>query len=590
MTRLLAPLGALVLLAGCQDGERTPVSAPEDTAPAQGVVARYDGGTITVDDVDAHILALPAADRPAPGSDLEAWYSALLRGIVVERLLLERVRDGDLRDDDELRRRRVAVHRQLAVQSCLLQSRPEAGEISREAIDAAYEARKASFQIPERRSTYHLYLRKDAGERLDALEERMRGIRDRILRGESFQRLASRESESESRHRQGGLGWIQRGDLPEHFEQAIFGLPEGVPSEPIVTRDGVHLFMVEAVLAERQLSPEEAEPVLIEQLQAEQVSEALDEMAARNQTPSVRIVDRETLEQYVAGDSEDETVLFAEDHEVSLREFRQRLGRVLGEGSGSRPGGEGRITNDSAWDYLTRLRRHEAAFEYCRDQGLVAEEAVARQAEAWVERAGIEQMRQQLLHDRAMADESRLELYYQSNIGQFTPPVKWRIARLRIPFDEAEAGMATMAALEEAAADNGVGLDSLQKEFGGELEELGWLTQQQLRMVNVKLPSRVAAVNGEALIAPLRVNDVLEIYRVNGRQDPEPRPLQAVIDRVASAYLRQYTSEIYKGLEADLLERANFELYPERLEALRNVGFPSPDVTVDELDALLSGS
>ena len=42
-------------------------------------------------------------------------------------------------------------------------------------------------------------------------------LRERILRGENFQRLAQSESDSESRHRQGSIGWVVRGQLPQTF-------------------------------------------------------------------------------------------------------------------------------------------------------------------------------------------------------------------------------------------------------------------------------------------------------------------------------------------------------------------------------------
>jgi len=79
------------------------------------------------------------------------------------------------------------------------------------------------------------------------------------------------------------------------------------------------------------------------------------------------------------------------------------------------------------------------------------------------------------------------------------------------------------------------------------------------------------------------------LYQVMGKKEFEPRAFEQVRDAVISAYVRQYTSEIYARLEAELLESVGFELFPERLNQLRDPGTPA-DITVEQLDALLSES
>lgn len=591
MARLIAPVGVLMLLCACQDAERHASDAPAtDSAPAQGVVAHFQGGEITVDDVDAVILGLPPGERPAPGADLDAWYGDLIRGLVVDRQLLETARREGLHESEAFRLRRIAIERQLAVQSCLVDHEAGGEGATSEEIEAAYEQRRSEFLAPERRSVFHVYLRRDAGESMATLMDRMIEIRDRALRGESFQRLAQSESDSETRHRQGGIGWVVRGQLPDRFEEVVFSLHEGVPSQPVVDSGGVHLFQVDDILPERQLSLNEVAGRLRAQLEAEKIAAALDEVAAKNPSPRATIVDRDTLERLVEEGAEQASVLVTDDYELSLEAFRLRLGRVLGDEAAQGDSGTGRISNDVAWQFLNRLHRHEAAYEYCAAQGLVAQETVARQVDAWQDRALIGRMRQQLLQERVLADADRLALYYQSNIGQFTPPVQWQLERLRVPFDGAEQGEALMARLEAASVANDVGLEELQQEIGGTQESLGWLTLAQMRRINAKLPQRVAPLPEDALVAPLRVNDLLEIYRTTGRLQPDPRPFEEAKDAVAAAYLRQYTSEVYEKIEAEILGQVGFELYPERLDALREAGLSAPEITVEQLDAVLSGS
>jgi peptidylprolyl isomerase len=590
MGRLIAPLGVLVLLCACQGTDRNPTDDVSATPPDEGVVARYEGGEVTVGDVDARILQLSPAERLSPGPDLEAWYAEVVRNLVVDRLLLEAAREAGLGESDEFRLNRSNVARQFALQSCLAEVRPGVASVTEEELEAAYEERRARFQAPERRATSHIYLRKGLGESIEAVESRALALRERVLRGESFSRIAREASDSESRHRQGSLEWIVRGQLPEAFESVIFSLEEGVPSRPVVTADGVHLFQVDDVLAERELSRQEAFPMLRSELAAERVATALEELSDENHDPEVAIVDREALDRLIAEGAEDETVLSAGDHSLSLRDFRVRLGRFITEQRNQGQIVPGVLTNDLAWQLLERLYRHERAYEHCMSEGLVNEERLAERLADWEARALTAQMRQQRLQQRVMEKPEELELYYQSNIGQFTPPVQWNLERLRIPFEAPAEGRALMARLESISRNEAVDIETLQRELGGEVEALGWVSLDNMRRINPKLPARVAPLDEGQPVAPLRINQRVEFYRVAERRQFDPRPFEEVREEVAAAYLRQYTSETYEEVAETLLSQADFELFEDRLADLREQGMPGQEISVEELDALLSES
>jgi len=592
MKRSLMLLGMTAALCGCQDTQRTDtaVPGPYDTKLAEDVLARYDGGTVTTRDVDAHILRLPANERPAPGEDLEAWYEELIRTLVVNRRLLAEARAAGLENTDDFRLRHTAVRRQLAVQSCLADWAPESGEVSAEQIRAEYEARAEQLQAPERRFTFHIYRRFEPGETATEAESAMLELRERILRGENFQRLALSESDSESRHRQGSIGWIIRGQLPQVFEDIVFSLEEGVPSSPLVSGDGIHLFQVDEILPARTATLRELAPVLKAQLEAASVSEALDEIAARNTAPSAQMVDRDELDRLIEQGREQAPVLTAEGYELSLEQFRRRLGRSMGDQGLPGGGASGRVSTDAAWASLERLLRHEKAFEQCEREGRIDDNAIARLMTDWEADALTATMREQRLLDRVTENAERLRLFHQSNIGQFTPAVQWNLRRLLVSYDDAARGKALMARMEAASATDASGLDTLQRETGGELDDLGWNTLRQMGSINPKLPQLVSPAGDGELVAPLNTDQGLALFQVVARREFEPRPFEEVRDAVASAYLRQYTSEEYDGLAREILDTARFEVFPERLSALRAAGRPRPEITAEQLDALFDGS
>jgi parvulin-like peptidyl-prolyl isomerase len=597
MSRLTILL-AVLLLCGCQDDAQTDLDPAPPTQAARSIpadapadaVAGFRDGFITVDDVDARILATPADDRPAPGSDLDGWYREQIRLLAMNRLLLAEARRTDLDQDHEFVLRRLALERQIGIRQCLAAELPDAIRVDPAAVNALYEERADDLSAPERRSVYHLYRRLGDDADVDALDAELTTLRDRVLAGERFETLATEYSDSESRHREGSLGWFTPGQLPPTFDEVVFALDEGVPSQPVHMGDGAHLFLVGDVLPERQIELSEAAPRLRQELLAEQEAAALDELAARNDSPTVRIVERDELERIGRDDEIEAIVLEASDYALSLKDFRTRLARAYGDAIRQAPGARSAIPADQAWDALERLKRHEAAFEYCRASDRIDPDTIARQLEGWIEQSMTARMRQSLLRELALSDPQALESFFLSNRDQFLPPVEWQVDRLRIPFSGAAEGDALMARLEQLAAEDASSLTEIQDELGGDIDRLDGITMLDMQNLNPKMGQRVASTPTGSLVPPLRIDDRLELFRVVDRRQPAPPELADVQDAVVSAYLRQYTAELYTRLEADWLAESGYVLFEPRLALLRRAGRAETEISIEELDALLDGS
>lgn len=84
----------------------------------------------------------------------------------------------------------------------------------------------------------------DPADRARALET-INGLRQDILDGQSFSKIAREYSSDEnSRKRGGDLGWVERNSLADAMEEYVWGAPLNQLSDVILTGFGFHLVIV----------------------------------------------------------------------------------------------------------------------------------------------------------------------------------------------------------------------------------------------------------------------------------------------------------------------------------------------------------
>ncbi len=82
-------------------------------------------------------------------------------------------------------------------------------------------------------------------EELDATRDRLKSLRDRIMKGESFSTLAVLYSEDPGSSKKGGeIGLVGRGQLYPEYEATAFGLKKGEVSDIIKSKAGYHIIQL----------------------------------------------------------------------------------------------------------------------------------------------------------------------------------------------------------------------------------------------------------------------------------------------------------------------------------------------------------
>ncbi len=138
-------------------------------------------------------------------------------------------------------------------------------------VQDEYNWRASEFAIPEAVRARHLLLEvpEDATPEQDkAVRERIEKIRKQILDGADFAELARKLSDDPGTRDKGGdLGFFERGRMVPAFETAAFGLEPGQVSEPVKTRFGYHLILVEERRPASQKSLEDVRDRLVGDIQ-----------------------------------------------------------------------------------------------------------------------------------------------------------------------------------------------------------------------------------------------------------------------------------------------------------------------------------
>ncbi len=559
---VLALLSLALAAAACG-----PDPAPVEEPPADPqVVAVYRGGRVTAADVDRAVLELPVPLRqPGPEETAAAWYEGLVRELVIDRLLLAEAEAAGAGDGPEIAAARRESRRQAVVETWLARQLPAAEEVTEEDARRYYDQHPERYDRAGRRQVSHLFKRRPADGDLTALKAEMAALRERAVAGESFATLAAEHSDSESRHSGGSLGWVTREGLAPQLAEVIFSLPEEVPSEPLTTAQGVHLFQVDQIVEARRFTFDEVSGMIGNQLRIERRRQAVERLATGLTLPAGSFVaEPEELAALLAAGDPQALVLQAGDYRLTVARFRALLDQSREQQGSERPPAE------LAPQLLAALGQRERIYHQAAAAGLADDPEVVARLERLDRRALLRTLRQRRLQRRLSDEPERLQQYYDDNRLRFAGPLRLEVRRLTVPVTAATADR-TMARLERLSAEPGAGgerLSAVAGSLGGEVEELGWQTLGELARLNPRWASRAAGLETGQLSPPLSGPASLELLEVTGRREPEPLPFATVLERVKAAYLAAHLQEVYREWADATLGQAGLEVFRDRLQGL----------------------
>lgn len=511
--------------------------------PPADAVAVYDGGYVSQAELDARIAGLAPGQRRPPEEEAESWRAGLVRELAVEEIVLAEA-EGKPRSA-ELEAGLEEQRRQVAVAAYLEEHLPAAEPPSEEELRAAYEAWLPAYRQPERRLVHHIFLAAPDAARAAEAEERMRALRERVLAGEELSLLAARYSDSETRHRDGVLGWTQRGQLDARLEEVVFALPLQEPSQPIRTSSGVHMLWVEAVAGGTEHPFEEVRGLVARRFANERVETAARELVTTEPPPGSFVPDREELATLLREGDGRSLVLRVGGFELRLADLRRRLAEL---GAPTAP-----------MSLIRSLETRELLYLQCLAQGCDRKPQVTQRLVAFERDAVVRHELRERLLQRVREDRSRLEEYYARNRNRYLEPVRWRLTRAAFPLGSDPADRMRRLESARAALDAGeLTLEALAAELDGTVEPLGWKSLALLRSEPPALVQLLPELAAGQHTPPYSRGDALELVRCDERLDPAPVALERVERVVAEDLVENEGQALYQALVDDILAAHGF--------------------------------
>ncbi|MBW7470975.1 peptidylprolyl isomerase [Marinobacter sp. F4218] len=207
----------------------------------------YVGDTlITEDDIAREMQHHPAQEVS------EAWHEAA-RSLVLRELLLKqasRLKLDEITDEED----RIARVLELELNV------PDPVE---QDCERFYAANPSRFRSPTLMAVSHILLAAapdDVQERIRQEEVGRQLLAALLDRRSRFTDLARQYSACESRHQDGSLGQISKGQTVEEFERPVLSMEEGLSPELIETRYGWHIVRVDQRIDGEQLPYEHVKP------------------------------------------------------------------------------------------------------------------------------------------------------------------------------------------------------------------------------------------------------------------------------------------------------------------------------------------
>ena len=248
------------------------------------VLAQVGKYKLTLKEFNDQIKSLPPQLQMAVQRNPQLKKQLLDRWVQLTLMAIE-ARKENLQAKPNVKKRIEEMTNALLAQEYMMENISEKAKVTDQELKDYYDKHKSEFTQPEQVRARHILIKVPAGADKKKWEEARKKaleIRAKLLKGESFSKLAEKYSDDPgSKARGGDLGYFGKGRMVPEFEKAAFSLKKGEISQPVKTTFGYHIIKVEDKKPARQRSFKEVEQQIRQKLLRQKQMKLRDELIAK---------------------------------------------------------------------------------------------------------------------------------------------------------------------------------------------------------------------------------------------------------------------------------------------------------------------
>ncbi len=497
----------------------------------QDRVAYVDGYPLTRLELDERGLRSPTG---APSFEEK---KKILDEMIVERLLYIKALASGYSAKQEFGRAREDARRRLLFQEWYNQEVVNEAVVDEREKREFYKKHRKDYSIEEQVKIREILL-KDLAE--------ASSLRDRILKENlKFDSVAKEVSLAPTKERGGELGWIKHKTYPKGIEKTLFKLKPKEISPPLKTKDGYLLFFVEERKEKQVKKYKDVASEIEARLRQEKIQKVLEEKLKRLKEKGNLTIDTVALKE------NKETLAYVFNIPLTKKILEERLQSIPAffRGELETPEGKKRFLDNLAEEYVVLFD--------CENKKYWLKNSVFGQLREETKRLLVNQLRKEMVQEKAVIPEAEVKREYQKTIKEFYVPEQVKAREIVVRSQEQAREVKKRLEREKIAFDSLVKVYSVSpsKWIGG---DLGYFKREDKPKPIVDFAFK--AKPGE-ISNVIKIDDTtFVLIKVEEHKKAYTRPFSEVKTKIERRLKQEKEEALYQELVANLKNSAKIEI------------------------------
>lgn len=524
---------------GCQQADNN--DAPQKLITDNSIIATDGEMKLTVAELEQHLLDLPVNLRWST-TDSSHWLKNTIGEYVVQKKLLKEAQLIGAQEEPKFKNVSHNLYRNAYTQQYMNGFASEFEGMGEEDLKRYYQEHIDEYQLPEKRMVHHIY----KGNKHDDGKQQLEALKTRYENGENFMRLAEAHSDSETRHDQGRLGLLKKGDMSPDFDRVVFALALNQASDVIKTAKGHHLFVVTDILPEQSYEFEQVKNQITSQLVAKFGIDNLKAKALLLDTPEPMVlIDKTELMIMNKQPQKRGMVLQVGDYQLPYNQMMYELNELKKTTKMT-------IDQDKQWQYIQTVAYSEVIM-----QNLIKNGTILLQDE-WIKK-----QQQKLLIDHYIdmkmvnhlnKKPQLLSEYFEKNRKRFSTPVRLKLQRLMIPKIDQLDAMPELELAIESLENKEMSLSDMALRYQGRVQNLGWKNVNQLASIDRQMLKYALLLKIGEFSPPFTNSNFYTILHLQDKKEPVEQEFLQVRQQVIKEYIVDHGADLYREISQELLQ------------------------------------